>query len=483
MTIFFPSGTALSSLEIYNPTSGTFALAAGSLSSPRELHAAAVLQNGEVIIVGGYCAGSTQTCPNGTVALASSDIYDPSTQTVSAGPAMSTPRQDLSATAQLDGKVLAAGGNNGKANGNQNLATAEVYDPTAGTFALTGSLATARQGHQGFLLPHSAAILIVGGTSGGAAVSAAELYYPLASGQDAPPNWNGTFNPTGSMASARTAATGASPSNGTPKSQNDGLLLVAHGKDASGNTLQSSELYGFAWVKTDARDYAPGTTVNITSGGFQPGETVTLHFQEVPYYDSHPDLTAIADSNGNISNSQFSPDQHDIDIRFYLYATGSASGFQAQTTFADGAAANLTITAYPAAADGGSFNLSYTNNGGNPKNQTSTTPQTNIGSSANSAFTITSIGPQNGCTWNGTISTTTTGGGSATPSGSGSTGNVTGTEANGNQTLTVTLNFSGCGTTTTIASSANPSTYGQSVTFTATVSSGGSPITSATGET
>ena len=193
---------------------------------PRELHAAAILPSGQVLIIGGS---------DGANALATTDIYDPSSELVSAGPLMSTPRQNLSATVQLDGKILAAGGNNGNTNGNQDLSSAEVYDPDAGTFTTTGSLATARQGHKAFLLPHNAAILVVGGTSTVAgievATASAEVYYPLATGQDAAPNWNGTFAVTNSMASARSYTGGAPLSNNTPQSQNDGMLLIAGGKD------------------------------------------------------------------------------------------------------------------------------------------------------------------------------------------------------------------------------------------------------------
>src|SRR6185312_12163494 len=110
-----------------------------------------------------------------------------------------------------------------------------------GTFAATGSMTTARQGHQAFLLLHSGAILIVGGTTtvGGTetATASAELYYPLASGTDANPLWNGTFTATGAMASPRVGATGSPMSNGTLSSVNDGILFVAGGKDASGSAL------------------------------------------------------------------------------------------------------------------------------------------------------------------------------------------------------------------------------------------------------
>jgi hypothetical protein len=96
------------------------------------------------------------------------------------------------------------------------------------------------------------------------------------------------------MSTARSQATGGALSNGNPTSQNDGLLLVAGGTDASSpaKTLAGTELYGFATVKTDQSDYAPGTTVTITGSGWKPGETVTLSFLESPLIDTHPTLTA-----------------------------------------------------------------------------------------------------------------------------------------------------------------------------------------------
>ena len=90
-----------------------------------------------------------------------------------------------------------------------------------------------------------------------------------------------------------------------------------------------------ATVMTDKPDYAPGTIVTITGAGWQPGETVTLSFVESPLIDTHPDLYATADANGNIFNNQFSPDAHDADISFTLTATGQTSGLTAQTTFTD----------------------------------------------------------------------------------------------------------------------------------------------------
>ena len=76
----------------------------------------------------------------------------------------------------------------------------------------------------------------------------------------------------------------------------------------------------------------------ITGGGWQPGETVTLLLQEdvSPLFHDDLELTAVADENGDILNTEFSPLQHDIGVRFYLTGTGQTTGWSAQTTFTDG---------------------------------------------------------------------------------------------------------------------------------------------------
>src|SRR5439155_22489482 len=97
----------------------------------------------------------------------------------------------------------------------------------------------------------------------------------------------------------------------------DGLLLVA-----GGSGLASAELYGFATVKTDMPDYAPAETVIVTGAGWQPGESVSLLLQEVPKTHDDRTLTAIADEAGNILNTEFQSEDHDVGVRFYLIASG-----------------------------------------------------------------------------------------------------------------------------------------------------------------
>src|SRR5881392_3588357 len=183
--------------------------------------------------------------------------------------------------------------------------------PAANNFNAAGNLATARSKHSAFLLPNNNEVLVVGGQSAGNDLASAELYIP----------WQKAFQATGALATPRSDASGAA------LTKVDGRVLIAGGSSAS------AELYGFATVKTDAADYPPGTTVNISGSGWQPGETVSLTLLESPLYDTHGPYTAVADSTGNISNSDFTTDSHDENIRFYLTAKGSVS--QAQMTFTD----------------------------------------------------------------------------------------------------------------------------------------------------
>src|SRR5207244_3360178 len=73
------------------------------------------------------------------------------------------------ATLLPSGEVLVAGGGGGSN-------TAELYDPTLGTFmATSNTMTSARYGHTATLLP-SGQILIAGGSNGTTVTNTAELY-------------------------------------------------------------------------------------------------------------------------------------------------------------------------------------------------------------------------------------------------------------------------------------------------------------------
>jgi hypothetical protein len=283
------AGVAIATAEVFDPATLSFAMLEGSLGSARTLHAAATLLDGRVLIAGGF---------DGTGPLASTVLFDPETSAFTVGPDLSSPRSGLSATTLLKGTVLLAGG----AGPEGELATADIYDPAANNVAAAdNTLGAARQNHLAFLLPHNNQVLIVGGTAAGAAVASAEYFTP----------WQGT---NGSFCSgdcatgyvgpqlpgiARVWATGGAlsvPASETVRSSDgDGTLLVA-----GGTGQKSAQVFGFATVKTDKADYAPGETLTITGSGWQPGEWVALLLKESPTFDEHPLVDVQADENGNI---------------------------------------------------------------------------------------------------------------------------------------------------------------------------------------
>ena len=180
-----------------------------------------------------------------------------------------------------------------------------------------------------------------------------------------------------------------------------------------------------ATVMTDQSDYAPGTIVTITGSGWQPGETVTLRFVESPLIDTHHDLTAVADANGDIFNNQFSPDAHDANITFTLTASGSVSGFQAQTTFTDTThiqnnGASVGVQSPAAVVPGGTatFTVQVTFNGNASSGSTGCTVAlsitTTLPTGASASFSPSSLTGTSSSTLSATLTISTTG---ATPAG------------------------------------------------------------------
>ena len=190
--------------ELYDPTSGTWA-ATGAMNVARSGQTATLLDDGQVLVAGGGCNGSGYGCDAGSfeAALSSAELYNPATGTWAKTGSMKDGREDFTATVLQNGQVLAAGGfNNCDDDFCSDINTAELYNPTSGTWTQTGSMQGAREQHTATLLP-SGRVLVAGGLNEGGfccsqfKYSSAELYNPA----------TGTWTPTASMAAKHAGQT------------------------------------------------------------------------------------------------------------------------------------------------------------------------------------------------------------------------------------------------------------------------------------
>ncbi|MDD9996034.1 MAG: hypothetical protein OXS35_09895, partial [Dehalococcoidia bacterium] len=125
------------------------------MKAARQLHAAVKLPDGRVFVIGGRGPGANL---NNTV-YESAEIYDPAADEWTLTGEMQDQRHDLCGALLSDGRVLAAGGR-GKLN--FALATAEVWDPDTGSWSQTASLNTERD-YMPCVTLDDGRVLIIGG--------------------------------------------------------------------------------------------------------------------------------------------------------------------------------------------------------------------------------------------------------------------------------------------------------------------------------
>jgi Kelch motif len=152
-------------------TAGTI-ITTGQMTVARFDHAAVLLPTGRVLIVGGLAR-------NG-IAQPSAELFDPTTGRFTAtGKPLAQHGWGVTATLLGDGKVLVAGGGSFGCDSPCSTASAELYDPATGTFALTGKMTVPRAEARTVLL-RTGDVLLVGGTpvTETNPVLSAELYHP-----------------------------------------------------------------------------------------------------------------------------------------------------------------------------------------------------------------------------------------------------------------------------------------------------------------
>jgi N-acetylneuraminic acid mutarotase len=164
----------LRSAEIYNPSVGVFT-STGQMSAGRAGQVAVALRSGEVLVAGGLGA-------DGSTALATAEVFNPSVGIWTSVGTMAQPRDGAAAVLLDNGDVLVIGGQEVSQGTQASLASAEVFDPTKGSWRSAGSMTCPRSGLGAARLPNGDVIAVAGdeASPGQAplAQSCVDLYVP-----------------------------------------------------------------------------------------------------------------------------------------------------------------------------------------------------------------------------------------------------------------------------------------------------------------
>lgn len=154
---------SLASAELYTRATDSVASAGGNMTAPRMQNAAVTLVDGRVLVVGGAGWGATGGATN--TPSASADLFDPTSGTFAAtAHPLTAARAGIRAALAGDARVIITSGGD---------ATADLYDPTTDTFT---SLALLASHTEGFALRMRDGRVMVGAGDGG--VTACEIFDP-----------------------------------------------------------------------------------------------------------------------------------------------------------------------------------------------------------------------------------------------------------------------------------------------------------------
>jgi hypothetical protein len=244
--------------EIYDPATRTFART-GDLTTARNGPTATLLDDGRVLIVGGDLFRSIDPpiAPPQTTA----ELFNPSTGTFTRTADMVTVQLYGTATLLNSGKVLIAGGIMSEGV----VANPELYDPSTGAFSLTG---TFQSNGDGFVMggPNvSAATLLPDGRVLIAGEPDSELYDPV----------TGTFSVTGPMTTP--CFLGGKPdyiAGRTATLLPSGKVLEAGGEHEDCGRFDDAELYDPATGKFMATGRMTRVRDNHTATLLPPGSVL-----------------------------------------------------------------------------------------------------------------------------------------------------------------------------------------------------------------
>ena len=220
----YPVQAPVRSIEIYNPRTGSSRIVGEFKAELKFNRDATLLKDGRVLFTGGVDAQGNLVGEN--------EIYDPSTNKLTAVAAMTVHRCGESIVALPDGSALFAGGVPCGIYPDNALKSAEIFDPRTNQFRAVGEMKSA-QYRPGIALLKDGRVLLAGGSWGtqySVSVNSAELYDPKSQ----------TFSPTGNLTTRRSGpATQVRP---------DGTVLIQGGAfqgspAGSVSGLSNSETY------------------------------------------------------------------------------------------------------------------------------------------------------------------------------------------------------------------------------------------------
>ena len=153
--------------ELYDPATDAFTTT-GTPKNWEDVYTATLLANGKVLF-----AGSDPDIANPGQA----EVYDPAAGTFTsiANTSPVTPEDFAAAVRLPNGTVMITGG---QLIGGSGGTSAELYDPTSGTFTSLGNMNMGRHTHTATLLPDGAVLIAGGYNVWPTATSSAEIYRP-----------------------------------------------------------------------------------------------------------------------------------------------------------------------------------------------------------------------------------------------------------------------------------------------------------------
>jgi hypothetical protein len=227
----------LDSAEIYDPKADRFTPTAGSLHHRRFGHASAVLPDGRVLIVGGKVLATDDD-------VLPAELFDPTSGQFAETGSLAAGRDrctawlvaDKSSPVAEKGAVVLVAGGSARQGGTLPAKRCELYDPAAGTFRLGPELIRDRMAHAATPLD-GGRVLLTGGWSGSdnRTTRQAELWDPASA----------AFRSAGTMRVGR--------HDHAAVRLRDGRVLVAGGKEAPARNGIESPLEAETWTPSPAQ--------------------------------------------------------------------------------------------------------------------------------------------------------------------------------------------------------------------------------------